>query len=410
MSSLRVLYVNEAFSNFGPGPAIHGWSLVEEMQRRGAKVCIYPSAAVSNSDHSVGNTTPNPTSRLRLAARSLFGEEAANLASGLQRTVRRGVSAKVYCEKFGPDVVLARHIGYDWTPWIVARLLGRPLVLEVNAPMHLEKPLVGVRPPAVLRWMEHVQWRRATYIQTVSNELAEIVRSAGVPAERVVAIPNGADPLPRPASPSNRNEGQAVRIIFVGGFYPWHGVEHLLRAAALVRQRNWNVRLVLIGGGPQTSTVEQLARDLGIADIIEMHGRVSHEEVHQHLLDSDLAVAPYPLLRPFYFSPLKIFEYMAAGLPIIASRQGQMQEILEDRVTALLYPPGNIERLADSIIELAADAALRERIGSAALTELRARYTWGHTAEQVLELCAKAVGKHSVGLQSQSANVVSDAA
>jgi glycosyltransferase involved in cell wall biosynthesis len=115
-------------------------------------------------------------------------------------------------------------------------------------------------------------------------------------------------------------------------------------------------------------------------------------------------------LRPFYFSPLKIFEYMAAGLPIIASRQGQMQEILEDRVTALLYPPGNIERLADSIIELAADAALRERIGSAALTELRARYTWGHTAEQVLELCAKAVGKHSVGLQSQSANVVSDAA
>jgi glycosyltransferase involved in cell wall biosynthesis len=397
-AALHILYVNEAFRNFGPGPAVHGWSLVQELRKRNVSVDIFPPVVPSGSRYAPH--APPQRSRLRQFLRTRVAQEHVNLVSGFQRTTRRVLSAWTQSRRLTPDVILARHTGYDWTPWVLARVLNRPLVLEVNAPIHLEKRLVGIDPSAVLKWTEQVQWRKATRIHAVSRQLANVLVDAGVSSERIVTIPNGADPLGCQWNRDTKADSP-VRILFVGSFYSWHGVEHLLEAVAALPHTARNLRLSLVGAGPQSSSVRQLASKLGIGNLVEMPGRIAHNEVCQHLCDADIAIASYPRLQAFYFSPLKIFEYMAAGLPIIASDQGQISEVLTHGETALLYPPGDITRLAESITHLMARPTLRKQLGCAALALLKNRYTWGHTAERIIELCRDAVESHEVEKSEQ---------
>lgn len=389
--SLRVLYVNEAFRNFGPGPAVHGWSLVREMRARAITVDIFPPVTLAGSSYAP--VAPSLAWSVGRILRSHFTQEPVKLVSGFVRTARRALRVWTRKPSPMPDVILARHTGYDWTPCVLARMLDRPLVLEVNAPIFLEKRLVGIMPPPLLQWMEKVQWRNASRIHAVSHELATILVDAGVSAERIAVIPNGADPLP--CVPERETREASIRIVFVGGFYAWHGIDHLLRALAAVESRTrQKLHLSLIGGGPESTRIQQLADTLGVSDIVLPLGRIAHDQVCHELCKADIAIASYPSLQPFYFSPLKIFEYMAAGLPIIASDQGQIAQILRHRETALLYPPGNIGRLAESIIELATQPALRKRLGCAALALLRSRYTWSHTADRIIELCRHEAETH----------------
>jgi glycosyltransferase involved in cell wall biosynthesis len=383
---LRLTYLNEAFRNFGPGPAVHGHALVRELRARGVQVEIFPAAAGAGSEPGPRH---RPTFRRRLRAHL---PEYLNLLSGLQRTARRAGVLWVTRRNLPPDVILARHVAYDWSPWTAARLLGRPLVLEVNAAMYLEKELVGVRPPRALRKMEEAQWRRATRVHVVSRQLAEIVAGSGVPMDAIHVVPNGADP--QPSCPPKREVGHPVRVLFVGGFYPWHGLEHLLRAVSLIPPEARALRLVLTGGGPESDKIRQMIASLGLGDIVDMPGRVSHAQVQDYLRSSDIAVAPYPELKPFYFSPLKLFEYMAAGLPVVASDQGQISEVIESGRTGILYPPGDQKALAEAILYLVRNPARRREIGESARADLTNRFTWGHTAEGIIRVCLEAVRDH----------------
>jgi glycosyltransferase involved in cell wall biosynthesis len=100
----------------------------------------------------------------------------------------------------------------------------------------------------------------------------------------------------------------------------------------------------------------------------------------------DAAVAPYPAQRGFYFSPLKVFEYMAAGLPVVASRVGQLAEVIEDGVTGLLCPPGDAVACAEALGRLRAEPALAARLGLAAREHVRRRHSWRAVAGQILRL------------------------
>ena len=106
-----------------------------------------------------------------------------------------------------------------------------------------------------------------------------------------------------------------------------------------------------------------------------------------------MALAPYPRLdHPFYFSPLKLFEYMACGVPVVAAEVGQIAEVVRDGETGLLYPPGDADALVAACDRLLADSPLRRRVGEAAAKEVHTRYTWDHNAARVVEL-ARSLGR-----------------
>jgi len=164
---------------------------------------------------------------------------------------------------------------------------------------------------------------------------------------------------------------------FVGSARPWHGLEHLLDAFSLLARSGGESRLRIVGDtGALDLKLRQQCAGLGLDDRVEFTGAVPFDAIPQELASFDVAVAPYPPLEDFYYSPLKIFEYMAAGLPIVASAIGQICEVLEHDRTALLVPPGDREALVEALVRLKQDAALRQRLGEAAREEAVTRHSW----------------------------------
>jgi len=155
-----------------------------------------------------------------------------------------------------------------------------------------------------------------------------------------------------------------------------------------------------VGDGPLRAVVEQTTRAEGLRDAVRITGTVDHGQVPALLHQIDVAVAPYPRLRGFYFSPLKIFEYMATRRAIVASDIGQITEVLTHRRTALLHPPGSIRKMMAHLEELRARPQLRERLARQARRLAVERFTWDRNAARVLATIATlrraiAEGRHA---------------
>jgi glycosyltransferase involved in cell wall biosynthesis len=113
---------------------------------------------------------------------------------------------------------------------------------------------------------------------------------------------------------------------------------------------------------------------------------VDPAEIPGLLVSMDATVAPYPRLGSFYFSPLKVYEYMAAGRAVVASRIGQLDGLIEHEVSGLLCSPGDPVELAEALLRLRREPALRDRLGRAARAKVRRTYTWNSTVRRILQV------------------------
>jgi glycosyltransferase involved in cell wall biosynthesis len=290
-----------------------------------------------------------------------------------------------------PDFIYERYSLWGTAGQHLARNHSIPLVLEVNSPLaYEERKYRGgsvLRPLA--RWVERRTWRRADLLAAVSQALCNHFEEAGVKAGKVEVLPNAVDTQlfrPEANDDSLRSElkldGRFV-IGFVGSFKAWHGVGFLLEALRQLRGEDTSYHLLLVGDGPLRRALEQEAGRVGLEEAVTFVGTVPHEEVPRYLALMDLAVAPYPALEDFYFSPLKLFEYMAGSRAIVASRVGQVAEVIADGRTGLLYEPGNQEALIACIRRLRGDETLRKELGQNARMAC-SMSTWRRNAERVV--------------------------
>ena len=263
-----------------------------------------------------------------------------------------------------------------------------PGLLEVNAPLIEEQARHRglVNRPAAERVAERA-FGAATNLLAVSTEVAAYLEGEPAARGRVHIVPNGVDPSRfsqdfAPARPS----ADTFTIGFVGTLRPWHGLETLVEAFDALRSRCPRARLLIVGDGPGRA---DLAADLAarsLADCTRLTGAVEPDEIPSLIASMDVAVAPYPDLDHFYFSPLKVYEYMAAQLPVVASRIGQLVEIIEDGVNGLLCPPGDAAALAAALLRLETEPELRERLGRAGRENAARYHTWDAVAERILSL------------------------
>lgn len=274
---------------------------------------------------------------------------------------------------FGPgkvDVVYERYALWSLAGALLAERLRTPLVVEVNAPLPDEQARWrGLALAEVAYGIERFLLRRADRVVCVSSALVE--RAAAIRGSRrgVELLPNAVD-IDR-FHPPRGGPGREVRsdgpvVAFVGSFRPWHGLADLVQAFALLVRDVPTARLVLAGDGPERERLERLADTLGIARCVRFTGAISHDQVPDLLREADIAVAPYPQLEQFYFSPIKLAEYMACGLAVVASACGDHAAWLEDGSSALLVPPGDVGALVAALERLATDAPLRRRLGQRA--------------------------------------------
>lgn len=288
-----------------------------------------------------------------------------------------------------PDAIYERYALTAITGSLLARRLGVPHILEVNAPLAEEEARYrGLRFGALARTAERWVWRRADRLIVVSEQLRAQARAVGVADERIRVLPNAIDPdcfgPDLDATDLRRALGLAgcFTIGFSGTLKPWHGLHHLLSATALGGDALAQARLVVIGDGPCREELEAQARELGLWERITFVGSVPHERVGAYLAACDVLVAPYGPVDQFWFSPLKVAEYLAVGRPVLASRIGQLGEALADCGAVTLLPPGDEEALAAELARLAADPDARARMRRAA-REAPA-WTWHRLVDQIL--------------------------
>jgi alpha-maltose-1-phosphate synthase len=299
--------------------------------------------------------------------------------------VLRTEAVRAFAEAARAEVVIERYHNFGGEGMRAAKAVGAVAVLEVNAPVvdypgspkaRLDKALV-VEP--MRRWRDR-QCRMADLLVTPSPE----VLPAFVPRERIVEIEWGADterfvPGAGGPVPFTKRPGTLVAV-FAGAFRAWHGAINLVRAMGELRASGRRgLDAVLIGDGPELARARAEASGL---DGVTFTGAVSHDRMPAALAAADIGVAPFdvaahpPLQLAFYWSPLKVFEYMAAGLPVVAPAIPRLARILGPGHERLLYDPKAPRALADALAYAADHADERRLLGAAARRRVCDEFSW----------------------------------
>ena len=282
-----------------------------------------------------------------------------------------------------PDVVYERYtLGHD-AALRAARELGAPFALEVNAPLVLE----ARRYRPVTLSAEHVEaeerlFRRADVVLAVSEPLREHVASVRGTADGTRVLRNGCDPTLYPSPAALGTTGGEV-VAFLGHPRPWHGADALPALLDALRRRGRDVRLLVIGGGRGAEAVVREAARLRVDDRVTVTGPVPPERAAGLLSTATVAVAPYPPMDLFYFCPLKVIEAMAAGVPTVSTRQGDLPDIVGP--AGILVPPGDLDALAVAVERLLREERLRRRLGERARARALRWFTWDRVASALVE-------------------------
>jgi glycosyltransferase involved in cell wall biosynthesis len=295
----------------------------------------------------------------------------------------RSAAVRRITERIRPDVIMERYYNFGGEAILHARPLKARAVLEVNAPVidhpgstkaALDRALL-VRP--MQRWRERLV-RAADLIVTPNAAILP----TDTPREKVLEIEWGADTdlfHPGAAGPLSFVPPMGTVAVFAGAFRSWHGAIHLARAIRELRRRGrTDVAALFIGDGPERAAVQ--AEAAGLEHVV-FTGALPYEQMPAALASSHIGVAPFdiaahkPLSLGFYWSPLKIFEYMAVGLPVMAPASARIPQLIEHGREGLLYHPADPAALARTLEELT-DARLRASLGAAARDRAVREYSW----------------------------------
>jgi glycosyltransferase involved in cell wall biosynthesis len=296
--------------------------------------------------------------------------------------------------EFAPDVLYERYSLNGTAGLTLAHELEIPHILEVNAPLvEEEQAHRGLTYADSARTLEREILRRADRIAAVSRELQRWLVDLGVEESRISVVPNAVDPERFAVAPEARAvvrrrlgaNGTPI-VAFVGTLRPWHDPAILVRALGLLRARGDEARLLIVGDGPERRRVEQLASEERVSSLLTFTGSVPHDEVPEYLAAADVAVASYHPDTGRYFSPLKLFEYQAAGLPVVAAELGEIPHCVRGGETGFLYPPGDAEALADALATLIEDRERGAELGRRGREHVVRHHTWEANARAVAEL------------------------
>lgn len=297
-----------------------------------------------------------------------------------------------------PDLVISRLHSYVYSPAVVAKKTTIPYLIEIDSPGY--EQLTFRTYHRTTKWLfnyiefKHINAGRAAF--TVSHQSREHYLQRGIPEDFITVIPNGVNPqifspdVSAEQIKDRYNLNNNVTIGFVGSFIFWHGVENLLKIIEGTLEKFEDVKFLMVGkGGP----LEPLLRDFidknKLKEKVILAGYVLHKEVPSYISAMDIVLAPYPDLEFFYYSPVKIYEYMSSGKPVISARIGQIAEVIEDNKTGFLTKPNDIAQNMDIISELIKNQNRRKEVGKAARKEILEKHTWEKRGKQLSELCER---------------------
>lgn len=359
--SVRVLHVLDHSIPLHSGYTFRTLALLREQRRMGWETFHVTSpkhTAPSGPEETVDGwhfyRTPAPSgSRLPGLAEWALMKQTQNRLLEVARAVR-------------PQVIHAHSPVLNAIPALrVGRELGVPVVYEVRAFWedaavdHGTSTEGGVR-YRLTRGLETHALRRVDHVFTICEGLRGDIVARGIPAAKVTVIPNAVDiddfePGGAPDAELAAGLGLtgATVLGFIGSFYAYEGLDLLLAALPELLRRRPEVRVLLVGGGPQDAALKAQAAALGIADKVVFTGRVPHAEVQRYYdLVDVLVYARHSMRLTELVTPLKPLEAMAQGRLLVASDVGGHQELIRDGETGQLFRAGSTESLVNAVVSL----------------------------------------------------------
>lgn len=346
------------------GASVHMGEITRALAAGGAEVLVLAAVLAQSAGSSPGVTAE----LLPHLGRGVGAQQRV----GVQGDVERHLVARL--TDWGADVVYERFALHAVAGSRAARELGLPHLVELNAPLLWEAETfrrLDAAPAATA--MEREVLSRAAAVLPVTRPLERHARERG--ARQTTIVPNAATVRDAPDAAT-----RAPRAVFAGTLRPWHGVEAIV--GAWQRMGDAAPELLIVGDGPGRDRIEEVGgRVLGMVPPGEVAGLLS---------GSLVGLAPFSHDAPEYFSPIKLFEYMAAGLAVVAGRLPGVLDVVEPG-TAVLIPPGDADALAAAVSALAAEPERAASMGQAARRLVEDAHTWRHRATCVLEVARATV-------------------
>ena len=308
----------------------------------------------------------------------------------------------VYAHNF--DILYTRNVSFGLLGLSIKKVTKSKLVLELNGLISehrkFEKKLYGKMgiiknfQMAIMDYLEIFTAKKSDAVIAVTQRIKEILIKRGVDENKITVIPNGADVnLFRPISDviavnklRNKysiNENTRV-VMFVGNLAYWQGVEYLIQSAPLVLKAVPDTMFFIVGEGELKNELITLAKKVGVLDKCIFTGNIPYEKVPLYMNMADVCVVPKKVLG-FGYSPLKLYEYMACGKPVVATKTAGF-EILEKHNAGLLVNPENPEELSNAIIKLLLNRKLREQMGANGRELVVREYSWESAAKKTIEV------------------------
>jgi glycosyltransferase involved in cell wall biosynthesis len=294
------------------------------------------------------------------------------------------------------DLIYTRSINCRLEVFL-SQLLRIPLVVEINGLEDEERELMAkklvFRAPKRLRSTTYKSLLRfPRRIITVTELLKNIlVKDYDVPAEKVSVIHNGANTelfRPRDQQECRMELGLNLNdnyICFVGSLEPWQGIEYLIRSIPRISNAIKNVKFLIVGDGLLKEELERLSDELGIGKLIKFTGYVPYSEVPTYINASDVCVAPFTYVRneKIGLSPLKIYEYLACGKPVVATSIRGVGDLITMTNSGIVVRPENERNLAEAIVRLLSNKELRDEMGKRGAKVVEEQYSWKSVAHAV---------------------------
>lgn len=384
---MRILYLSldERTAVDQPaGGSMHIISVTEALRKLGHEVELVATTSAREGTM-VGSFTGRRSrikgmmpARLWVLVRDIY--DAARDSKNVERVER-------VIDDFGPDVIYERNSYLHHAGAVAARKKSVPYFMEINAPTSEERrELFG----APLGWYhdrkELGRARFANGIVVVSGVLRDMLVKRGVEPGKIAVFPNAIEPG---RFENCAEKGKALRekvgakgpvVGFVGSIAAFHGVARLIEAAAEIRPEFPDILVWIVGAGASLGDLKALAAKLELENNVRFEGRVPADEVPAYAAAFDIGVLPG---TAYYTSPIKLFEYGAAGAPTIAPRTPAVREVLEDGVHAILTD--SKEELAEAIKFLLNNPAERQKLAGNLHRKVMTKHTWEKVASGITE-------------------------
>jgi glycosyltransferase involved in cell wall biosynthesis len=381
MRILFLLYEYDRRVRGGMGGFRHALELAEQWTRMGHQVTILRPRLRRAEE-----PTPVPVVEIPIIDLPIVRPlivYALLFAAGVLRSVRGR-----------PDVVYSREM-FAPTPLLLARLFGCPVLLEVNGDSYRHRSAFEPRwRLALLRWIQRVNFKMCDRVIAVTEGLREaLLTRFALPPEKVVVIENGTNiERLKPLDPAacRRRLGlpeQSRYVGFAGTFFRYQGVQTLIEAAPLILEKRPEARFLIVGDGEMRKEWEARVRRLGIEAVFDFPGQIPYDAIPYYLGAMDLCVAPFTADRG-EGSPLKLFDYMASGRPVIVSEIPAVKSLIERSRALAPVPPDDPNALAQAVLRILGDEKERRRLGEEGRAFVVREQSWEAVARRVLDAIA----------------------